>query len=43
MVVLINHSIRSLKLVLLGQMESIRWKKMLKENDNSKRFKDKRD
>jgi hypothetical protein len=26
MVVLVNHSIRSLRLVLLGKMESIRWK-----------------
>jgi hypothetical protein len=31
MVVLVNHSIRSLRLVPLGQMESIRWQQMLKE------------
>jgi hypothetical protein len=43
MVVLINHSIRSLRLVLLGQVESIRWQQILKENDDSRRAKDKRD
>jgi hypothetical protein len=43
MVVLINHSIRSLRLVLLGKMESMIWQKMLKENDDSRRVKDKRD
>jgi hypothetical protein len=43
MVVLINHSIRSLRLVLLGQMESMMWQQMLKENDDSRRVKDKRD
>jgi hypothetical protein len=43
MVVLVNHSIGSLRLVLLGKMESIRWQKMLKEKDDSRRSKDKRD
>jgi hypothetical protein len=43
MVVLINHSIRGLRLVLLGQMESMIWQQMLEENDDNRRVKDKRD
>jgi hypothetical protein len=43
MVVLLNHSIGSLRLVILGKMKSIIRKKMLKENDDSRRAKDKRD
>jgi hypothetical protein len=43
MVVLVNHSIESLRLVPLGKMESIMWQQMLKENDDSRRAKDKRD
>jgi hypothetical protein len=42
MVVLVNHSIRSLRLVNLGKMEAIRWKQMLKEKYDSRRDKDKR-
>jgi hypothetical protein len=43
MVVLINHSIRGLRLVILGKMESMMWQKMLKENDDNRRVKYKRD
>jgi hypothetical protein len=43
MVALVTHSIRSLRLVPLGKMESIKWQKMLKEKDNSIRIKYKRD
>jgi hypothetical protein len=43
MVALVNHSIRSLRLVPLGQMESIKWQQMLKKKDDSRRVKDKRD
>ena len=31
MVVLVNHSIGSLRLVPLGKMESIRWQQLFKE------------